>query len=220
MMLVLCGVAWAWTPPERESLRYVAEWMGIEAGVAEAETVGGAAAWTTVVTTRSADWLAGLYPIDDRVESTWALDGSRRYVTHFREGHFQQDQDMRFGSEGIEVARRQRFAEGWRDWADRYDPAAGVLDPLAALMALRHEGGGRELQVFSGKAVKTVFVADGGTETVPEGVAQRFELRMRKEGVLEDKITAWISTDAARVPLRAVVRTRAGPVTVRRVVVP
>lgn len=217
MLILGVALAAAWTPVDGEALRYTAEWMGISAGEAVAVTHRSGAGWETTLTTRSADWLATLYPIDDEARSEWGPTGSLRYVTRFREGRFQQDQEMRFAADGIHVARRQNFAEGWRAWTNDYPALAGVEDPLSAVLRLRDAASARTLQVFSGKRVVPVVCEAVAEEAVDGVAARRFELRTREEGVLRDRITAWYSTDDAHVPLRAVVHTRAGPVTVRLV---
>lgn len=216
MIWALTSLAWAWEPPERESLRFVAEWMGLEAGVAEADTTRVDGGWRTVVTSRSADWLASLYPIDDRVESLWGPGGSLRFETRYREGRFQQDQRMQFTAAGIEVTRRQLFTEGWREWANHLRPEAGVLDPVAALQALRaRDGGSTELRVYSGGGwVQGVRVVDEGLEEVAGLEARRYDLTTRRHGVLDTHLTAWIATGPTRLPLLATVHTRAGPVSV------
>lgn len=215
-MIAWCAAAWAWTPIDGEALRFRAEWMGLEAGVAEAQTTRVEGAWRTVVASRSAEWLAALYPIDDEVESRWVDGGSRTYRTRYREGRFQQDQRMEFTADGIQVARRQLFAEGWREWSQTLRPEPGVLDPVAALQVLRgHDGGATSLRVYAGGGwVQTVRVVDAGLEVLPGGEARRYELTTHRHGVLDTQLTAWIGTAAARLPLSAVVRTRAGPVTV------
>lgn len=216
-MLTLVAAALAWSPVAGESLRYVAEWMGIEAGVATAITERHGADWATTLTTRSAEWLAPLYPVDDVVRSEWGPTGTRRYVTRFREGRFQQDQTMVFGDTGIHVERGQLIDAAWATWANDYAPVPGVEDPLSAVLRLRGIEGEATLQVFSGKRVVPVECGAAVVEPVNGVAARRVELRTREEGVLRDRITAWFSADDARVPLRAVVHTRAGPVTVRLV---
>jgi len=216
-VLILVAAAWAWTPVDGETLRYAAEWMGIEAGVATAITRRSGEGWTTTLTTRSADWLAPLYPIDDEVRSEWAEGGSRRYVTRFREGRFQQDQAMGFGETGIHVDRHQWFPEGWRTWSNDYAAVPGVEDPLSAVLRLRSATAAVTLQVFSGKRVVPIECGAPVAELVDGAAAWRIDLRTREEGVLRDRITAWFSADEARTPLRAVVATKAGGVTVRLV---
>lgn len=214
-MLILWASAWAWAPVDGESLRYTAEWMGIVAGEAVAITHKADPGWSTTLTTRSADWLASLYPIDDEVRSEWGPTGSFRYVTRFREGRFHQDQTMEFSAAGIHVARRQRFEEGWRDWTNDYPATPGVEDPLSAVLRLRDPAAGPTLQVFSGRRVVPILCEAGAVESIDGMDARRVELRTQEEGVLRDRITAWFSVDEARIPVRAVVHTRAGAVTVR-----
>ncbi|MBM4365139.1 MAG: DUF3108 domain-containing protein [Deltaproteobacteria bacterium] len=214
MWTAFAGLALAGPLAEGERLHYEASWMGIPAGVATAETQRDGQAWVVRVASRSADWLAGLYPVDDRLTSVWAPGtGSQRYETVFREGRFQQDQVMVFDVTAITVSRHQLFDEGWRRWEDRYAAAPGVEDPVSALWRIREAGAGR-FDVFSGKRVVPVDVQRAGTETVDGQSTERFDVRTVHDGDLKDRMSLWVTTGEARVPLRAVVATRAGPVTV------
>lgn len=208
-----------WVPVEGERLEYVASWRGIEAGYAVAETRAAGENWSTTVSCRSADWLAILYPVNDVVTSTWELGaGSLGYVTRYREGRFQQDQVLRFGKGRVDVERRQLVKGTWESSTATITAPTGANDPLSAVLALRAGGpGDREFAVVSGRRSVPVYVTDAGIESLDGQKARRFELRTRDEGVLRDRITAWISEDASRVPLRAVVQTRAGAVTVNQV---
>lgn len=205
-----------WVPLEGERLEYVATWNGLEAGRAVAETHAAGANWTTTVTSRSADWLAFLYPVNDVVTSVWALrGGSVSYTTRYREGRFEQDQVLRFGDGVVAVERRQKVRGAWQDSTDTVQAPRGADDPLSAVLRLRANGpGDGHLDVVAGRRSVPVEVKDAGLEPVDGRAARRFELRTREEGVLRDRITAWITTDEARIPARAVVHTRAGAVTV------
>ncbi|GDX81256.1 hypothetical protein LBMAG42_30670 [Deltaproteobacteria bacterium] len=214
MILGLVSAVWAgeWAPVDGERLSFAAEWMGIRAGTAVATTRATAAGWSTELITRSDPWLEPLYPIDDTVGSHWSFAGSAEYRTRYREGRFQQDQTMRFDPSGIEVARRQLIDGAWKDWSDRYDPAPGVFDPVAAIFQLRGHLEAGTFRVFSGKRVVPVVCVDEGVEVLDGAAAHRIDLQTQEEGVLKDKIIAWFAEDATRAPLRAVVYTRAGPV--------
>ena len=214
-----------------ERLEWAVTWMGVSAGSAWATTAVDAAAAGADVTfeagATSAPWLAGLYPIDDHLRSEWRPGaGSRRYVTRFREGDFQQDQDVRLDGRPITVARSQRFDEGWRTWTDTQAAGPGVEDPVSAFFRIREEAGpvGERVRydVWGGRGAKGVEVWTAGVEVVDGRGALRVEvLTAHTSGDFESKMTVWVSDDADRVPLRAEVRTRAGPVRVtlvRRVV--
>ena len=215
-MWTLCLVVAAGAAPVHgERLSFVAEWMGITAGTAVAETRSRGDSWVFEVRSKSAGWRAGLYPVDDRLSSTWsAATGSSRYETVFREGRFQQDQVMLFDGESVFVSRRQLFDEGWRSWDDRYVSAGALEDPVSALWRLREEGEGT-YQVFSGKKALPVVVVGAGAEEVGGVRAHRLDVRTVHDGDLKDRMSVWISADGDALPLRAVVATRAGPVTVR-----
>lgn len=218
MTACLCLLAAAWAVPVHgERLSFVAEWMGIAAGTAEAHTTWEGERWSVEVRSRSAAWLSGLYPVDDRLASTWSPGGgSERYETVFREGRFQQDQVMLFGDGAVSVSRRQLFEEGWRSWTDQYVAAGALEDPVSALWRLRGEGAGR-YQVFSGKRAVPVVVTSAGDASVDGVATHRLEVRTVHDGDLRDRMTVWLTADADAVPLLAVVATRAGPVTVRLV---
>jgi hypothetical protein len=216
--LLAAGTAGAWEPVDGERLDYVASWAGLEAGYATAVTHAVGAAWSTTLTSRSADWLARLYPVDDVVTSTWHHDGgSTGFDARYREGSFRQDLAVRFFEGKAIVTRRQEVRGTWEESASAFDVPAGVHDPLSAVLALRAEGRGDQvLQVSSGRRVSAVYVADVGPEPFEGVPARRLELRTREAGVLRDRITAWYADDAARTPVAAIVHTRAGAVTVRR----
>lgn len=205
-----------WAPREGERLEYVATWNGLEAGRAVAETHAAGANWSTTVESHSAEWLALLYPVNDVVTSVWALDGgSVSYTTRYREGGFQQDQVLRFGVDSVAVERRQYVRGAWKDSTDTILAPEHADDPLSAVLHLRSGGpGDRRLDVVAGRRSVPVYVSDAGLDAVNGRPARRYELRTRDEGVLRDRITAWITEDAARIPAKAVVHTRAGAVTV------
>lgn len=213
------------TPGER--LEWSVSWMGIEAGRAWSTTASVASDMLFEAGAASAPWLGGLYPIDDRLRSEWRPGaGSRRYVTRFREGDFQQDQDMRLDADPIVIARTQRFDEGWRAWEDEHPAVTSVEDPVSAFYRLREEAGpvGERVRytVWTGRKPASLEVWTAAAEPVDGRAALRVEvLTARTSGDYEPKMTVWLSDDADRVPLVAELRTRAGPVRatlVRRVV--
>lgn len=206
-----------------ERLEWAISWMGVSAGsawsTASAGPAGGSSAsWVFQAGARSADWLASLYPIDDLIRSEWTVGvGSARYVTKFREGRFQQDQDMRLGPAGVVVARSQRFDEGWRTWEDRYAAAPAAEDPVSAFYRLRDLAGpvGERvrLSVWTGRRAVPMEVWTAAAEPYEGQPALRVEVLSHHDTAnVEPKMTVWISDDAARAPLAAVMYTRAGPV--------
>lgn len=201
-----------------ERLAWTVTWMGIEAGEVTATVAEAGDAWAIEVASRSARWLEPLYPIDDRLVSVWdPATGSRAYTTRFREGRFHQDQRMRFGPDAIVVWRNQRFDDGWRAWEDRYDAAPGVEDPVSALYRLRAAPLAEETRfpVFSGRQAIEVVARLGEREAVGGVPAWPIEVTTEHRGDVRGRLRVWLSDDAARVPLRAVVETRAGDVTLR-----
>ena len=194
--------------------------MGVPAGNARATTIPAGDHWITILTARSADWLEGLYPLDDRVEAEWgAAHGSVSYATHFREGGFQQDTLTTFLSTGIEISRRSLVRGVWTPEPRTLPPHPDVDDPLSAVMRLRALDPAipHDLTVFSGSRVVPIHAEPAGIEAIGSTEVQRVDLRTVREGVMEDKLTAWFSVDGLRIPVKAVVHTRAGPVEVRQV---
>jgi hypothetical protein len=217
--LALAGavaVAWGWSPTNGERLEYAAVWGGIEAGSATAVTTAAGEHWTTTVTSRSADWIALVYPVNDVVTSTWVLGaGSVSWVTRYREGGFQQDQTVQFGAGEARVTRTQLVRGQWESSSEQFPAPEGVDDPLSAVLRLRAAGpGNHTLAVCSGRRIVQVYVADAGVAPINGTPARRFELRTRDKGVLRNRITAWFREDETRVPVRAVFHTSGGAVTV------
>lgn len=215
MWLIAAAVA---APGPGERLQWDIEWMGVTAGSAEATTAAATDHWQLELRTRSAGWVDALYPVDDHMLSRWdPARGTLGYQTRFREGRFQQDQDIRFGADGIVADRRQLFGEGWRSWTDRYDPVSGLEDPLSALWRLRHavlEGEVR-FPVWTGRALKTLRARVLAREALAERPAVKLDIAASSHELedVQGRITVWLSDDAERLPLKAAVKTRAGVVT-------
>ncbi|MFZ5480348.1 MAG: DUF3108 domain-containing protein [Myxococcota bacterium] len=191
-----------------ERLAWRVSWMGVDAGEAWATLHARGEAWAVEAGCRSARWLAPLYPIDDLL---WSEPG--RYRTRFREGGFQQDQDMRFGPDALVVARSQLIDGAWKQWEDRYPAAPGAEDPVSAFYRLREDavaGGEARFPLFTGRRVVEVVAA-----AVDEGDRLAVHVRRGEDGPdVKDAMTVWLSDDADRVPVEAVIQTRAGPVRV------
>ncbi|MDP2306968.1 MAG: DUF3108 domain-containing protein [Pseudomonadota bacterium] len=222
LALWLATVATAATPGvplvAGERLDWAISWMGLNAGAAWSTTSGSSAGWVFEAGAKSATWLASMYPIDDLLRSEWVPGvGSSRHVTRFREGRFEQDQDMRFLADAVVVGRTQRFDEGPRTWEDRYAAAPRAEDPVSAFYRLREEAGPVDervrYQVWTGRKSIPMVVWTAAVELYEGQSAFRVEvLTDHGNEDVEPKMTVWITDDAARVPLAAVVRSRAGPV--------
>lgn len=201
-----------------ERLEWAVSWLGVDAGIAWSTTVAQGAAVLFEAGCQSAPWLASLYPVQDTLRSEWTPGaGSVRYVTRFREGGFQQDQDMRFGADAVVIARSQLFADGWRSWEKRHKGVVSVEDPVSAFYRLREEAGpvGERVSygVWTGRKVEAVQVWTAAAEVYDGQPALRVEvLAVRGSEDFEPKMTVWLSDDAARAPLAAELKTRAGPV--------
>lgn len=217
MSPLLAAVAFS-APIAGERLSFEASWLGISAGVAEATVERTPEGWTATLKTRSADWLSGIYPVDDRVSGTWSTAGSLRYDTRYREGKFQLDQLMTFATESILVANRKLIDGEWKSWSDQYPAVAGLYDPLAAVYQLRESWGGSvQIDAFSGRKPVPVIATSFGGDSVKNVLdlpTEKVVIAVRYDNEVKQWMTVWFATDPSRVPVRAVVDTRGGPVTV------
>lgn len=228
MWLLLVTLAAAAPLRDGERLEFAVRWMGIEAGSAWSTLTAAAEGWVVEAGAKNAGWLDGLYPIDDWMRSEWRPgEGSRRYLTRFREGRFHQDQEMWIGPPEVRVRRSQAHADGWRSSEGRYAWVPGAEDPLSAIYRLRVDpppvGGTTEFPVFNGKRTLRLRASAEPGPTVGEVPTRRLVLRSAREGDYDGGIDLLVSEDADRVPMEAVIATRAGPVKValvRRTVPP
>lgn len=203
--------------------------MGIAAGTATATTTvhegggsDGNAATTSEPTydvamrTRSAAWLAPLYPIADTLTTQWSpAAGPVSGETHFREGRFQQDNVIVF-ADPITVARRQFIDDRWQERSLSVASAGRLEDAIGALWRLREASTPDDVS----------FPVFTGSKVLPLHAACQVEAALRRCDVvvgaaptdastdLHNTVTAWFSTDAARLPVRARLETRAGAVSV------
>ena len=204
-------------------MRWAVTYMGVVGGYAEAWTEpDGEGRQVTTGMARNAPWFARVYTIDDRIRSIWKpTGGSIAYDTWFREGRFQQDQQMRFGTDGIHVERRQRGDTGWRSWSDAYPAHPGVEDPVSAFFRLRmlDLDQTQRIPVFSGRHTWTLEVLHRRMERrrdTPLGTVDTriVELRTAHEGDLEQRgrFLLWVTDDRRQIPVRMVVRTNLGSI--------
>lgn len=216
--LLFLGAAYAAPLEAGERLAWKVEWLGIEAGRAWATLRDDGGAWVVEAGCRSADWLAGLYPIEDALRSEWTDAGSRLYRTRFREGGFQQDQEMALGAEAFVVARRQLFDGAWRAWEDRYDAVAGAQDPVSAFYTVRvvapEVGEDVEFPLWNGRRAVTTRIRTVGRESREGGDVLRVEIATASGQDVRGRMTVFLTDDADRVPVAATIETRAGPVKV------
>lgn len=213
MLALLCTLGHAASPDE--TLRFSVRWMGIEAGVAEMVRDDEGAIRTVTVRSRSAPWLDGMYPVDDHIVSEARLaGGSVRYRTRFREGGFQQDQDMRFDGGEVQVHRAQLRDGTWGTSDATVSVPPGAEDPVSAFYRIReaHLQPGQTLvvPVFNGR--RTVDVV---AFCLPGETPRHISVRSTREGDFKGAIDLYL--DDADVPLGATVQTRAGSVRVERV---
>lgn len=208
---------------EGEYLRWEIKYMGVTGGFAEAWTEAGEdGRLVTTGIAQNAPWYAKIYTLDDRVRSTWdPAGGSSAYDTWFREGKFQQDQEMRLGADAITVQDRILREDGWKEWQHEYPAHPGAEDPVSAFFRLRMMdlATAQRFPVFSGKRTWTLEVVPRKTERLKTAAfgpvdTQLVELRTAHEGDLEQKgrFLLWVTDDARRVPVRMVVKTNLGPI--------
>lgn len=220
-MIALLLVAFADAAPlqDGERLEWTVSWMGIDAGHAWATLRARGEGWIVEAGCRSADWLAGLYPIDDWILSEWVGGGATRYRTRFREGRFQQDQDMRFGPDALVVARTQRIDGAWKSWEDTHPPKPGTLDPVAAFYRVREvapaPGERVVVPLWTGAKMAEARLTGLGREVLDGQPARVVEVATMRGEDVRGRTTLWLGDDADRVPLAAVIDTDAGPVRVR-----
>ena len=205
-----------------ERMRWEVSYAGMVAGEAWAEAKVDGGTLLLSGGAKNADWYEPFYKIDDWVQSTWVPgQGSLRYETRFREGHFHQDQDMRFEEGGIEVARRQLKTDGWKEWTTPYPAAPGAEDPVSAMYALRAlEGDGPwTIQVFSGKkswplSVEPVERATIDTIFGKDTPVRVVELKSLHEGDVKQRgrFFVTLTDDERRIPVRAVIKTNIGSI--------
>lgn len=215
MWWIAVAVAGPLEPGER--LEWSVEWMGMTAGTAWATLKQSGESWIIEAGCDSAGMVDRMYSIHDTLVSHWSpADGSRRYVTRFREGRFHQDQEMELAPDSFLVRRSQRFTEGWRTWEDRYTGQPDVEDPVSAFYRLRtmalSVGDVARFPLFTGK--RTVTLQASVVERVFLGTTATLKVEVATEhkGDLEGRFTVYMTEDADRVPLKVAVPTRAGPV--------
>ena len=211
-----------------ERLEWKVEWMGMQAGVAWAELHADGQGYRIEAGCDTSGMVERLYPVHDRLVSRWSPEeGSRSYVTRFREGGFQQDQWMTFAETGFSVRRTQLYKDGWRTKEEHYDAVHGVEDPVSAFYRLRAQdlisGSVASFPLFTGR--RTVnLVATGAEQTQVAGQnALRVDIGTAHDGDVQGRLVLYLSTDADRLPLQVVVQTKAGPVYAtlsRRAIVP
>lgn len=218
LLLALLPPAHAAPLVDGERLEWSVAWLGVPAGRAWATLRARGEGWAVEAGCRSAEWLAGLYPIDDWLLSEWGADGSARYRTRFREGRFLQDQDMRFGPEAFVVARTQWIDEAWKSWEDRHAPVAGAHDPVSAFYRVREVappvGETRSLPLWTGRRGATVRIVGVAASTVDGVAAWELEVLTVAGEDVKGRMRVWLSDDEDRVPLAAEIDTRAGAVRV------
>ena len=229
LLLLLLPPASAGPPEPGERLTWSARWMGARAGEVWAEV--GVDGDHTVVTGggRSADWLASLYPVEDRLRSVSAAGlGSVAFTGTYREGRFHEDLSVTFAPPWATVDRRNEVGDkceasatvrceaGWRHTVDQVATVPLAEDPLSAIYRVRAsppaEGERLEFPVFDGRRIQTLRVTGLGDNDVDGRPARRVRVEnvgtKSKMSVLLD-----LSADPDAIPLRVTLPTGAGPVT-------
>lgn len=216
-MLLLAALLAAAPLTDGERLRFSLRWMGIEAGSATTSLRREGERWVIEAQARSARWVDPMYPVDDWMRSEGVPGtGALRYLTRYREGRFQQDQDMRFGPLEVLVDRDQLFADGWHSWTRHYPFVPGTEDPLSAIYHLRVHtpavGETRQLPVFNGRRTLPVEARGEPGPEVDRRPTRKVVVTSARSGDFQGSLTLLLSDDEDRVPLQTVIATRAGPV--------
>ena len=210
--LFICAAA-AGGPGER--LTYSVQYLGMQVGGMTAEIEPGpGGTWEIHGRAMSASWYDRIYSVNDHIISWWTPGvGSSRYVTYFREGRFQQDQDMRLSAGGFAVDRRQLRDEGWEEWSNTYKGVGyEVEDPVSAFYRLRalplEFGVTYDLPVFTGRLVTHILAEVEARERVDSNFGERDVIRVRlyskrkKDLKGKGRIWLWLTDDEDRVPLQ------------------
>jgi hypothetical protein len=200
-----------------ERLEWKVEWMGMQAGTAWAELRADGEGYRIEAGCDTSGMAERLYPVHDRLTSRWSPEeGSRSYVTRFREGGFQQDQWMNFAESGFSVRRTQLYKDGWKTKEDHYAGSSDVEDPVSAFYRLRTvellPGITASFPLFTGR--RTVSLVATGTEqtSLSGQSALKVEVSTEHQGDIQGRLVVFMSTDGDRLPLQVVVQTKAGPV--------
>lgn len=217
MLLLVAALASAAPLTHGETLDFAVRWMGVDAGRATSTLRQEGKRWVIEARARSAKWVEPLYPIDDWMRSEGVPgQGAERHLTRFREGRFQQEQDMRFGPLAILVHRDQWFEDGWRSWQRHYPYLPGTEDPLSAIYRLRVEapapGATTSFPVFNGRRTLTVRVTAEPGPTTDGRPSRKLRVTTARSGDFQGSLTLLLSEDEDRVPLRTILSTRAGAV--------
>jgi hypothetical protein len=211
-------------PASLEVARWEVRYLGVAVGQVEATTERHGETWVTTGAARSAPWYRPIYDLDDTVTSTWVpTQGSLRYQARFREGRFHQDQDQRFGPDGVVVELGQRKKGAWVTWTDRLAPSPGAFDPIAAMQTLRSLDGAGPwvVPVFSGRTTRPLRVTLVDTERLDHDLlgpvsVRVLDLQTDHRGELQQagRFRVWVTDDPRRLLARAVVQTNVGAVRV------
>lgn len=217
---------------EGERLVYDVTWMGIKAGEASMELRGmvqvdGQPAVHLVTTAQSVPFISKFYRVDDRSESSLALDPMRalRFEKHLREGGYRHDSQTAFDHHGgIATFRYLDFgpvpkgisrleeAERYGKYVTQEFPLTpGALDELSVLYYVRSlpltAGSTVLATVFASKKNWTLEVKILGRETLDTVLGRRetlvVEPLLKFEGIFQQKgrMTIWMTDDAERIPV-------------------
>lgn len=218
---------------EGERLTYDVTWMGIKAGQATLEargavSVNGHPAYRLVTTARSAPVISKIYRVDDRTESTVALEPMRalRFEKNLREGRYRHSSQTVFDHEkGIATFRYLDFsrvprgvtrleeAERYGTYVDQeFSLTPGALDELSVLYYVRTlpltAGGSVHAKVFASRKNWELEVRVLGREALETVLGRRealvVEPLLKYEGIFQRKgrMIVWLTDDAERIPVQ------------------
>ncbi len=202
-----------------EKLEWSVQWMGMTAGVAWSTLKKDGDGYRIDAGCESRGMAASMYPVDDVLTSWWSPEtGSSSYYTKFREGSFQQDQQMTFLPNRFSVKRTTLKSGEWVTKTQRYPSQPRVEDPLAALYRIRaamlEAGKSVSFPIFTGRSTVTLKAVAGTKKTTIAGYPSlQVDVYASHEGDVKGNFTVYMSTDENRVPVQLKLQTKMGAVT-------
>lgn len=210
--------------PER--FVYDLTWTGIKAGTASLELKNTGEKIKIISTARSAQWVSVFYTVDDRIESTLAVNPSfssfgqsENYRIKIREGRHRRDKEVIFNHKH----NRAYYTDYLKNEKKEYTVPASVLDPIASFYYLRTlrlvVGESVYVTVFDSKKVWNVEVKVLRKEKVrlPVGTFNTVVVQplMQSEGIFSRKgeIYIWLTDDEKHIPVMMQTKVAVGHIT-------
>ncbi len=210
---------------EGERLVYDVTWAGFRAGTAILEikeriVLGKREVFHLTSTAQSNDFISIFYPVDDRIDSYFDVEGlySHQIIVRQREGKRRRDKEILF-----DQANRQAILQKNGEPPRIFEIPQGVQDALSSLYFFRTRNDlevGKSVQVDVHEneknfQVEMQIVAREEIET-PAGRfgALKVQGHLRYEGLFLDKgdVTVWFSDDPRHIPVMMKSRIKIGTI--------